>query len=144
MKTFSATRKEGESRWYLVDAEGKVLGRLASQIAAILRGKHTPLFTPYIDTGDHVIVINIDKIVLTGKKLEKKTYYRHSGYPGGLRSITAKKLLQTKPAMLMELAVKRMLPKNRLGRAMFRKLRVYSAAEHPHAAQKPELLNLGG
>jgi len=142
MKTFSAKQQDIKRRWYVVDAENKVLGRLASEVARILRGKHKPIYAPHVDTGDHVIVINAEKVRLTGKKLEDKMYYRHSGYPGGLKSVSAGKLMQQKPTALVEQAVRRMLPKNSLGRAMFRKLRVYPSAQHPHQAQKPEPLQL--
>lgn len=140
MKTFVAKPHELERKWYVVDAEGKVLGRLASEVAAILRGKHKPIYTPHVDTGDNVIIINAEKVVLSGKKLEQKMYYRHSGYPGGLKQMDYKTFLKTKPELLVEKAVKGMLPHNRLGAAMFKKLKVYSGAEHPHTAQKPEVL----
>jgi len=142
MKTFSARQQDVERQWYIVDAERKVLGRLASEVARILRGKHKPVYTPHVDTGDHVIVINAEKVLLTGKKLDGKVYYRHSGYPGGLKSITARKLMQQDPRRVIERAVRGMLPKNRLGRSMFRKLRVYPSAQHPHDAQKPNVLEL--
>lgn len=142
MKTFSAREQDVERQWYIVDAESKVLGRLASEVARILRGKHKPVYTPHVDTGDHVIVINAEKVLLTGKKLDGKVYYRHSGYPGGLKSITARKLMQQDPRRVIERAVRGMLPKNRLGRSMFRKLRVYPSAQHPHDAQKPNVLEL--
>ncbi len=131
-----------ERKWYVVDAEGKTLGRLASQIAAILRGKHKPTFTPHVDCGDFVIVINAEKVHLTGKKMTQKIYRRHSGYPGGLKEIVAKDLLERRPTRALELAVKGMLPHNRLGRQMYRKLKVYAGPEHPHAAQKPEKLDI--
>ncbi len=140
--TYFAKREDIQDKWWVVDANGAILGRLASMIASRLRGKHNPLFTPHIDTGDHVVVINAEKIVLTGKKLEKKQYYRHSGYIGGLKSITAGKLLEKKPEDLVRFAVKGMLPKNRLGRSLFKKLKVYSGANHPHEAQKPEILEV--
>lgn len=139
MRTFSAKKEEVERKWYLVDAEGKVLGRLSSEVAKILRGKHRPIFTPHVDTGDHVIIINASKVVLTGKKLENKVYYRYSGYPGGLKSVTAKKLMQTKPERLLWLAIKGMLPKNKLGRAMLKKVKIYSGPTHNHQAQRPEV-----
>ncbi len=142
MKTFSARQQDVEPEWYVVDAEDKVLGRLASEVAGILRGKRKPIYTPHVDTGDHVIIINAEKVLLTGKKLQDKVYYRHSGYPGGIKSITAGKLMQQNPARLVEHAIRGMLPKNRLGRAMFRKLRVYPSSEHPHEAQKPKMLEL--
>jgi large subunit ribosomal protein L13 len=136
-KTFSAKKESIERCWYIVDAEDKVLGRLASEVAKVLRGKHKPIYTPHVDTGDHVVVINANKVRLTGNKLEKKVYYRHSGYPGGIKSTTAKELLEKKPEAMVEKAVRGMLPKNRLGRAMFKKLKVYAADEHPHQAQRP-------
>jgi large subunit ribosomal protein L13 len=125
-------------RWYTVDANGRVLGRLASQVAAVLRGKHKPIFTPHLDTGDFVIVVNAGKVRLTGRKLQQKVYRHFTGYPGGLREITAGKLLRTRPERAIEAAVRRMLPGGPLGRQMLRKLKVYAGAEHPHAAQKPE------
>ena len=142
MKTYSARKEDVERAWYLVDAEGKVLGRLASQVAQILRGKTKPIYTPHVDTGDFVVVINAEKVRLTGKKMEQKTYYRHSGYPGGLRSTTAKKLLTTKPERILKSAVKGMLPKNPLGRKMFKKLKVYRGPDHPHQAQQPQPLEI--
>lgn len=142
MKTFSPRKEDMEKNWHLVDASGKVLGRLASQIAKVLRGKTKPIYTPHVDTGDYVVVINADKIRLTGRKMEKKTYYRHSGYPGGLKSTTAKMLLQTKPERLVKHAVKGMLPKNPLGRKMFKKLKVYAGPDHPHQAQQPQPLEI--
>lgn len=140
MKTFTAKPKEIERKWYLVDASGCVLGRLASFVATRLRGKHKPLYTPHVDTGDHIIVINADRIALTGKKWDEKLYYRHSGYIGGLKSITAKELLKKRPEDLVIHAVRGMLPKNRLGRNMLKKLKVYAGSEHPHVAQRPEIL----
>lgn len=125
-------------KWCVVDAEGKVLGRLASEVARRIRGKHNPLFTPHVDTGDWVIVINADKIRLTGRKWKDKKYYRHSGYMGGIRSETAEQLMERKPEEMVKKAVKGMLPKNRLGRQLYKKLYVYAGSEHPHAAQKPE------
>ena len=136
--TYSAKKSEIEGKWWVVDAEGQVLGRLASSVASRLRGKHNPLFTPHVDTGDAVIVVNAEKIMLTGNKWSQKNYYRHSGYMGGLKTITAKELLEKKPEDLVRNAVKGMLPKNRLGRALLKKLKVYTGAEHPHQAQKPE------
>jgi large subunit ribosomal protein L13 len=129
-------------RWYVVDADGKTLGRLASQIATILRGKHKPTYTPHVDTGDFVIVVNAEKIRLTGRKLEDKKYYYHTQYPGGLRVRTAAQLLDRKPTKVLELAVKGMLPRNRLGRQMIKKLKIYAGPEHPHGAQQPEVLEL--
>jgi large subunit ribosomal protein L13 len=135
---------EVERKWYIVDAEGQTLGRLASEVASILRGKFKPEFTPHVDTGDFVIVINADKIKLTGKKLTDKIYYTHSLYPGGLKATPAGVMLQKRPDRMFELAVKGMLPKNSLGRQMFTKLKVYAGAEHPHAAQKPEVWQIRG
>jgi len=140
--TYSAKRSDNADKWYIVNAEGAVLGRLATFVASRLRGKHNPLFTPHADTGDSVIVINADKIILTGKKLDKKIYYSHSGYIGGLKEITAKKLMEKRPEDLIRFAVKGMLPKNRLGRKLFKKLKVYTGDKHPHEAQKPEVLEL--
>ncbi len=137
MKTYMAKKGEVERKWYLVDASGKVLGRLASQIAIKLRGKDKPIFTPHVDTGDFVIVINAEKVRLTGKKWENKFYYRHSGYMGGLKKISAKELLKKKPEELIRHAVRGMLPKNRLGRKLLKKLKVYAGPNHPHEAQKP-------
>jgi large subunit ribosomal protein L13 len=142
MKTFMANAANIERKWFVIDAEGKTLGRLAAEVAKILRGKHKPTFTPHVDTGDHVIVVNADKVVFTGKKLTQKTYFRYSGYPGGTTFTTAGKMLAEKPERVVELAVKGMLPKNRLGHQMFRKLNVYSGPNHPHAAQKPEVLEI--
>lgn len=140
--TFMANKANVERKWYVIDAEGKTLGRLAAEVAKLLRGKHKPTFTPHVDTGDHVIVINADKVNLTGKKLVQKTYFRHSGYPGGTTFITAGKMLADRPERVIEIAVKGMLPKNTLGRQMYRKLKVYSGPNHPHEAQKPETLEL--
>jgi large subunit ribosomal protein L13 len=142
MKTFVAKEKETDRKWYLVDAENQVLGRLASQIASRLRGKHKPLFTPHADTGDFIVVINADKVSFTGSKAAKKVYYHHTGYVGGLKEITAEKLLAKKPEQVLHLAVKRMLPKNSLGRRQLRKLKIYAGSEHPHEAQKPEKLEI--
>jgi large subunit ribosomal protein L13 len=140
--TYSAKQSDIKEKWIIVDAKGAVLGRLASTIAARIRGKHNPLFTPHVDTGDWVVVVNADKIVLTGRKWEQKNYYRHSGYIGGLKTITARKLLEKRPEDLIRFAVRGMLPKNRLGRKLFKKLKVYSGDQHPHAAQQPEPLAL--
>ncbi|MCL5677390.1 MAG: 50S ribosomal protein L13 [Firmicutes bacterium] len=140
--TYVAKPSEIIRQWHVVDAEGKTLGRLASQVAAVLRGKHKPTFTPFIDTGDHVIVINAEKVRLTGKKPEKKVYYHHTGYIGGLKSTSFARMIATKPERVVEMAVRGMLPKNSLGRAMFRKLKVYSGPEHPHGAQKPQPLTI--
>jgi large subunit ribosomal protein L13 len=138
--TYSAKRSDNPEKWYILDANGAVLGRFASQVAQRLRGKHNPLFTPHVDTGDWVIVINADKIVLTGRKMDRKIYYRHSGYIGGLKETNAKELLEKKPEELVRLAVKGMLPKNKLGRKLFKKLKVYAGEKHPHEAQQPEVL----
>jgi len=138
--TQSAKKSENNENWWVVDADGQVLGRLATTIAARLRGKHNPAFTPHVDTGDSVVVINADKIVLTGKKLQKKMYYHHSGYIGGLTEITAEKLLEKQPEDLIRHAVKGMLPKNKLGRKLFKKLKVYTGNTHPHKAQQPEAM----
>ena len=140
--TYFAKRSDNTGKWWVVDAEGAVLGRLASTVASRLRGKHNPLFTPHMDTGDWVIVINADKITLTGRKLDQKCYYRHSGYIGGLKTITAKKLMEKRPEDLIRFSVKGMLPKNRLGRQLFKKLKVYVGDKHPHEAQQPEVLEL--
>jgi large subunit ribosomal protein L13 len=140
--TYSAKKSDMDEKWWLVDAEGEVLGRLATQVAARLRGKHNPMFTPHVDSGDSVIVVNAEKIVLTGRKWAQKTYYSHSGYIGGLKEITAKKLLEKRPEDLVRFAVKGMLPKNRLGRTLLKKLKVYAGGSHPHEAQKPEPLTL--
>lgn len=142
--TYMAKPQEIERKWYVVDAAGQTLGRLASQVAAILKGKHKPTYTPHVDTGDHVIIINAADIKLTGNKLKDKKYYRHSGYPGGLKERTAEQMLEKSPEKVLELAVKGMLPKNSLGRQMFKKLHIYTGAEHPHQAQQPETLELRG
>ncbi len=142
MKTFNVKREEIVKDWCVVDAQGKILGRLASEIAIRLRGKHKPIYTPHLDTGDFVIVVNAEKIQLTGTKLAHKIYYRHSGYPGGLTETTAGKLLQEKPEDVLKIAVRGMLPKNTLGRAMLKKLKIYKGPEHPHDAQCPRALEL--
>lgn len=142
MKTFMAKSHEVKRKWYVIDAEGKPLGRLASEVAKILRGKNKPEYTPHVDTGDHVIVLNAAKVVLTGKKLEQKLYRHHSLYPGGLKEIKYKQFMAEKPERAVEIAIKGMLPKNSLGRAMFKKLKVYRGSEHEHEAQQPETLNL--
>lgn len=142
MKTYMAKESEIKRKWYVVDAEGKHLGRLATEVAKILRGKHKPQYTPHVDVGDYVIVLNADKVVLTGRKLDQKYYRRHSGYPGGLKEITYRKFLQDKPERAIEKAVKGMLPKNSLGRAMGKKLKVYRGSEHKQQAQMPETLEL--
>jgi len=142
MKTFVAKEHEVDKKWYLVDAGEKVLGRLATEIAVILRGKNKPIFTPHMDAGDYVVVVNADKVILTGNKLEKKIYYRHSGYPGGLKKTTAGDMLEKKPERLIRLAVKGMLPKNSLGRRQLTKLKVYAGPNHHHQAQQPEKLEI--
>ncbi len=143
MNTFMANAQNVERKWYVVDADGMVLGRLASQVANILRGKHKPTYTPHVDTGDYVIIVNADKVVLTGKKLDQKIYYHHTGFPGGLRETKYRKLMDEKPAFAVEHAIVGMLPKGPLGRAMAKKLHVYAGAEHGHEAQKPEALRFG-
>lgn len=142
MKTYMAKKGEVKRKWYVVDAEGKILGRLASEVAKIIRGKHKPEFTPHIDVGDHVIILNAEKVVLTGKKLDQKFHRRHSGHPGGFKQIKYSKFMVDRPEKAVEIAVKGMLPKNSLGRAMFRKLKVYKGSEHTHEAQMPEKLEL--
>jgi large subunit ribosomal protein L13 len=142
MKTYMAKGENLERKWFVVDASGMVLGRLASQVAAILRGKHKPIYTPHVDTGDHVIIINAEKIVLTGNKLDNKIYYHHTGYPGGLKEIGYRSLMQNKPDFVVYEAVRRMMPKGPLGRKMLTKLRVYRGSEHNNAAQMPEELVL--
>lgn len=144
MPTAMAKEDSIERKWYLVDAQDRVLGRLAAQVATILRGKHKPLFAPHLDMGDHVVVVNAEKVHLTGRKLTGKVYRWHSGYIGGLREVTADKMLKTHPERVVEWAVQGMLPKGRLGRAMARKLKVYRGTDHPHAAQKPEPLPASG
>ena len=140
MATYSAKKGEVERSWYIIDAENKVLGRIATKIAAILRGKHKPVFTPHMDTGDFVVVINAKKVHLTGRKLANKMYYRHTGYPGGLKSMSAEEMLKKKPENIIKLAVRGMLPKNKLGRKQLTKLKVYSGSNHPHKAQTPKVL----
>lgn len=142
--TYMAKANEVERKWYVIDADGKTLGRLATEAATLIRGKHKPQYTPHIDTGDFVIIINAEKVVLTGNKLADKKYYRHSGYPGGLKTITAGELIQKRPERMIELAVRGMLPKGRLGRKQGMKLKVYRTAEHPHQAQKPEIWEIRG
>lgn len=139
MKSYMAKPNEIDRKWYLIDAEGKVLGRLASEVASILRGKNKPIYTPHVDTGDFVIIINADKVKLTGKKLDQKEYRYHTGYPGGLKSVSYRRMMSENPEKAIQLAVKGMLPKNSLGRQMFKKLKVYSGPEHNHEAQKPEI-----
>ena len=138
--TYMANPNTNERKWYVVDAEGKTLGRLAAEVAKVLRGKNKPTITPHVDTGDHVIVINAEKVRFTGKKLEQKTYFRHSGYPGGSTFVTLGNMLAKHPERVVEMAVRGMLPKNKLGAQIYRKLNVYAGPEHPHAAQKPEVL----
>lgn len=142
MKTFSAKPESVTRDWYVVDAANKTLGRISTEIAARLRGKHKPEYTPHVDTGDYIIVINAEKVAVTGNKAQNKMYYSHSGFPGGLKEITFEKLIAKKPEMVLELAIKGMLPKGPLGRAMFRKLKVYAGAEHQHAAQQPQVLDI--
>jgi len=143
MKTFSAKPAEVERKWYVIDAEGIVLGRLAAVVANHLRGKHKPIFTPHVDCGDHIVVVNADKVHLTGRKREKKVYYWHTGYPGGIKERTAGKVLEGKtPEQVVLKAVERMVPKGPLGRQVLTKLRVYASAEHPHAGQNPEVLDV--
>jgi large subunit ribosomal protein L13 len=142
MNTFMAKAADISRKWYIVDAAGKPLGRVASQVATVLRGKHKPEYTPHVDTGDHVIVINCDKVVLTGRKLDQNFYYHHSGYPGGLRKTSYREMMAKKPLFVMRKAVQGMLPKNRLGRQMIKKLRLYAGSEHKHEAQKPEVLDI--
>ena len=140
--TFMANAGNIERKWFVVDAEGQTLGRLAAEVAKVLRGKHKPTFTPHVDTGDFVIVVNAAKVKLTGKKLIQKTYFHHYGYPGGSKFTQAGHLLETRPERVVEMAVRGMLPKNKLGEQMYRKLNVYAGAEHPHQAQQPEVLKL--
>lgn len=142
MKTYMAKGETLERKWYVVDATGMVLGRLSTQVATILRGKHKPIFTPHVDTGDHVIIINADKVVLTGKKLDNKKYYTHSEFPGSLREIPYRELLAKKPEFAVYESIRRMMPKGPLGRKMLKKVRIYRGAEHEHAAQMPETLVL--
>ena len=140
--TYSAKNSDNEGRWCVVDASGAVLGRLATTIASRLIGKHNPLYTPHVDTGDWIVVINADKVMLTGRKLDQKNYYRHSGYIGGLTTTTARELRDKRPEDLVRFAVKGMLPKNKLGRKQFKKLKVYAGDQHPHQAQNPEVLEV--
>ncbi len=144
MKTYMANKQNVEHKWYVVDAADQTLGRLSTQVAAILRGKHKPTYTPHVDCGDNVVIINADKIKLTGKKWDDKKYYRHSGYNGGLKETSAKDMMAKHPTRMVELAVKGMLPKTKLGNAMYKKLYVYAGTEHKHEAQKPEVLELKG
>ena len=142
LRTASAKEHEIQRAWLVIDAQGQTLGRLASRIATVLRGKHKPIYTPHVDCGDYVIVVNAEKVHVTGQKMNQKVYYRHSGYPGGLKEVTLRDQLQKFPERVIEAAVRGMLPKNRLGRQMFKKLKVYADAEHPHASQKPEPLEI--
>jgi large subunit ribosomal protein L13 len=142
MKTYQAKKEALDHQWYLVNAEGKVLGRLATQLANLLRGKNKPIFTPHVDTGDFVVVVNAKKVVLTGKKMQDKIYYHHTGHPGGIREISAEKLLAKKPTEVVRIAVKGMLPKTSLGRQMLRKLKVYAGPNHPHDSQRPVSLDI--
>lgn len=144
MSTQAAKKIEVQKDWFVVDLDGQVLGRAAAKIAHVLRGKHKAIYTPHVDTGDFVIVLNADKVRLTGNKLADKKYYRHTGYPGGIREITAGKLLEKRPEDVIKKAVKGMLPKNKLGRQMFKKLKVYAGQDHPHAAQQPKSLEVQG
>jgi large subunit ribosomal protein L13 len=144
VKTYMAKPTDVDRKWYVIDASNQTLGRLATEVATILRGKHKPTFTPHVDTGDFVIVINAEKVRLTGNKLSQKKYQHHSGYPGGLKEMDYRTLLQRRPEKAIELAVKGMLPHNRLGDQMYKKLKVYRGSEHPHQAQKPELRELKG
>ncbi len=140
MKTISAREQDIRRDWYVIDAQGQTLGRLATRVATILRGKHKPIYTPHVDCGDYVIIVNAEKIHVTGQKLTQKKYYRHSGYPGGLKEITLRDQLQKFPGRVIESAVRGMLPKNRLGRRMFKKLKIYAGPNHPHEAQQPKLM----
>jgi large subunit ribosomal protein L13 len=142
MKTYQAKNEELDPKWYLVNAEGKILGRLSTELAKILRGKNKPTYTPHLDTGDFVIVVNAGKVTLTGKKMKDKIYYHHTGYPGGIKETTAEKLLAKKPTEMIRIAVKGMLPKTSLGRQMLRKLKIYAGPNHPHEAQRPISLEL--
>jgi len=142
LKTFSPKKEDIERKWYLVDAKNQVLGRLASQVARILRGKHKAIFAPHVDVGDHVVIINAEKVRVTGKKAQQKRYRRYSGYPSGLKETIYEDMLAKHPERIVEHAIRGMLPKNRLGRKMFKKLRIYAGEEHPHEAQKPETLTL--
>jgi large subunit ribosomal protein L13 len=143
MSTFMLRKEDVRQQWYVVDAKDKILGRLASQVAMKLMGKHKPTYTPHVDTGDYIIIVNANKVKLTGNKWDKKIYYWYSGYIGGLKSLTSRKLLDRHPELLLKLAVKRMLPKNRLGKQMLKKMKIYAGADHPHKAQRPIELNIG-
>ncbi len=142
MKTYQAKKEDFDHKWYLVNAEGKVLGRLSTELAKILKGKNKATYTPHVDTGDFVVVVNAGKVTLTGKKMKDKIYYHHTGYPGGIKEMNAEKLLAKKPTAMIRIAVKGMLPKNSLGRQMIRKLKIYAGPNHPHEAQKPTPLEL--
>lgn len=141
-RTYVTKPEDIQRKWYVVDAKGQTLGRLASEVAQVVRGKHKPIYTPAADVGDYVIVVNAKKVHVTGHKLDQKMYYRHSGYPGGLKEISLRRMLEERPTRVIELAVRGMLPKNRLGRKMIKKLKVYAGADHPHEAQQPEPLDL--
>jgi len=141
-KTYATTPDVIERRWWVIDAQGMTLGRVASKVAPLLRGTHKAYFTPHLDTGDYVIIVNADKIHVTGKRMDQKTYYRHSGYPGGLKSLTLRELMEKVPNRALKLAIKGMLPKGPLGRRMYKKLKVYAGADHPHQAQQPQVLDL--
>lgn len=143
-KSYMANAQNIQKKWYVVDASDLVLGRLSTEVAVLLRGKHKPTFTPHVDCGDYVVIVNAEKIVLTGKKLDQKCYYRHSGYPGGLKTRTAKRMLELQPQKVLEASIRGMLPKGKLGDDMYRKLFVYVGPEHPHQAQKPEVYELRG
>ncbi len=142
MKTFMLRKEDVEHKWYIIDAEGKTLGKVAALAASVLKGKNKPTYTPHVDCGDNIIIVNAEKVVLTGNKLDKKMYYNHSGYPGGLRERNAKTMIEKYPVEMVERAIKGMLPKNRLGRQMYKKLFVYAGSEHKHTAQKPESLEV--
>jgi large subunit ribosomal protein L13 len=142
MKTIFVKPKDVERKWWLVDADGQTLGRLASRITTVLRGKHKPIYSPHMETGDFVVVVNAEKVKITGNKREQKVYYRHSGYPGGLKTEVLGKLMRTKPTFALEHAIKGMLPRGKMGRKIFKNVKVYAGAEHPHGAQKPEKLEL--
>lgn len=142
MKTYQAKKEDLDHKWYLVNADGKVLGRLSTELAKILKGKNKPTYTPHMDTGDFVVVVNAEKVTLTGKKMKDKIYYHHTGYPGGIKEMNAEKLLAKKPTEMIRIAVKGMLPKNSLGRQMIRKLKIYPGPNHPHEAQRPTPLDL--
>jgi large subunit ribosomal protein L13 len=142
VRTISAKEQDIQRDWYVIDAQGQTLGRLASRVATLLRGKHKPIYTPHVDCGDYVVIVNAEKVHVTGQKMTQKKYYRHSGYPGGIKEVTLRDQLQKFPDRVIEAAVRGMLPRNRLGRRMFKKLKVYSGPNHPHEAQKPQSMNL--